>query len=230
MDLNRLKEAKATFRDAQALHVNPGIGVFLYTIGFLGHDAEAMEREAAALMGKPGYEDLMLFYQSDTAAYGGHFVQARELTRRASDSARRADNKEAGAAYWAESAVREALSGNMSLARQQARAALVFSQGRGVGAISAIALGLAGEPIEAARLADRLAKDNPKDTVVQFNALPAIKAASALRSDPGEAIKALAVSTPYELGQTSLALTFRLYPVYLRGEAYLTARQGVTAA
>jgi DNA-binding winged helix-turn-helix (wHTH) protein/tetratricopeptide (TPR) repeat protein len=230
MQLNRLKEAKALFHEAQAQHVNPGIGVFLYVIGFLEHDAGAMEREAAALMGKPGYEDLMLHYQSDTAAYGGHFVRARELTRRASDSARRADNKEAAAAYWAESAVREALSGNLPLARQQARAALALSQGRDVEAISAIALGLSGEAVQAAQLAGSLAKDNPKDTVVQFNALPAIKAASSLQSDPGKAIEALSVSTPYELGQTSLALPFCLYPAYLRGEAYLAAKQGLTAA
>jgi DNA-binding winged helix-turn-helix (wHTH) protein/tetratricopeptide (TPR) repeat protein len=230
LQLNRLKEATTAFREAQALHVNPGIGVFLYAIGFLEHDAAAMEREAAALMGKPGYEDLMLFYESDTAAHSGHFVQARELTRRASDSARRSDNKEAGAAYWAESAVREALSGNMPVARQQARAALALSQGRDVEAISAIALGLAGEAVQASQLAGSLAKDNPQDTVVQFNALPAIKAASALRSDPGEAIDALAVSTPYEFGQTSLALNFCLYPAYLRGEAYLAAKQGIRAA
>jgi hypothetical protein len=30
-------------------------------VDFLQHDAAGMEREAAALMGKPGYEDQMLY-------------------------------------------------------------------------------------------------------------------------------------------------------------------------
>ena len=230
MELDRLEESKAAFQEAQALHVNPGIGVNRYQLDFLEHDAAGMQREAAGLMGKPGYEDPMLFTESETAAYGGHFAQARDLTRRASDSALRADNKEAAAAYWAESAVREALAGNAAVAKQHARAALALSQGRDVRAMSAIALGLTGDPAQAAQLADSLAKDNPEDTIVQFNALPAIRGASALRSDPLKAIEALAVSSPYELGETSQVVTFILYPVYLRGEAYLAARQGAAAA
>ena len=78
-------------------------------------------------MGKPGFEDVMLDAESDTAAYGGQFAKARELTRRASDSAQRADEKETAAGYEAEAAVREALVGNMSLAKQQAQAALALS-------------------------------------------------------------------------------------------------------
>ena len=96
-------------------------------------------------MGKPGFEDLMLDIESDTAAYGGQFAKARELTRRAVESAQRADEKETAARYEAEAAVREALVGNMSQAKQQAQAALALSTGRDVEAMSAIALGLAGD-------------------------------------------------------------------------------------
>ena len=84
------------------------------------HDAAGMEKEAAELIGTPGWEDLMFYYQSDTAAYSGHFTQARELTRRAADSAQRADKKETAAAYEAEAAMREALVGNLDLAKRQA--------------------------------------------------------------------------------------------------------------
>src|SRR5580704_14252773 len=101
-----------------------------------------MEREAAALMGKPGFEDAILATESDTAAYAGQLGKARELTRRAADSAQRADEKETAADYEAEAAVREALVGNMSEAKQQAQAALALSNGRDVEAVSAIALGL----------------------------------------------------------------------------------------
>jgi len=231
LQLNRLEEARAALREAQALHPDAvGLHTHLYTIAFLQHDAEEMEQEAAALMGKPGWEDSMLFYQSDTAAYGGHFAQARDLTRRAVDSARRADKKETASAYTAAAAVREALAGNPALAKQHAQAALALAKGRDVEAISAIALGLAGDPAQAAQLAGLLGKNSPEDTIVQFNSLPAIRASNALRDDPRKAIEALAVSAPYELGQTTQIVTFCLYPVYLRGEAYLAARQGAAAA
>jgi len=35
---------------------------------------------------------------------------------------------------------------------------------------------------------------------------------------------------PYELTEGNAAFTFALYPVYLRGEAYLGAKQGTAAA
>jgi DNA-binding winged helix-turn-helix (wHTH) protein/tetratricopeptide (TPR) repeat protein len=231
VQLNRLEEAKATVHQTQALHPDyPGSHSLLYTIAFLEHDTEGMQREAATLMGKSGWEDSMLYNESDTAAYGGHFVQARQLTRRAADSARRADKKETAAVYEAEAAVREALVGNQALAKQQARAALLLSEDRDVEAISAIALGLAGDSAQAMQLAGTIGRDSPEDTIVQFNALPTIRAAAALGSDPQKAIEALAVSSPYEFGQTTQLVVFCLYPVYLRGEAYLLAKQGAAAA
>ena len=58
-----------------------------------------------------------------------------------------------------------------------------------------------------------------------------IRAAMALRSnEANKAVEALAPAAPYELGHTNSAVTFALYPVYLRGEAYLKAKQGTAAA
>ena len=229
VQVNRLDEARATAQEAQAHNLdNPSIHLSLYGIDFLQHNAGGMEREAAELMGKPGFEDTMLGNESDTAAYAGHFAKARELTQRASDSAQRADEKETAAGYEAEAAVREALVGNMSLAKQQAQAALALSTGRDVEAVSAIALGLAGDSAQATRLAADLAKRFPEDTIVQFDHLPMIHAAAALQSgSANKALEALAPAAPYELGSISWVT---LYPVYLRGEAYVAARQGSTAA
>jgi serine/threonine protein kinase/Flp pilus assembly protein TadD len=226
--VNRLDEARAMAQEAQTHNLdNPAIHLALYEIDFLQHDAEGMEREATGLMGKPGFDDLMLDTESETAAYGGQFAKARELTRRASDSAQRADEKETAAFYEAEAAVREALVGNMSQAKQQARAALALSTGRDVEAPSAVALGLAGDAPQATRLAADLAKRFPEDTIVQFDYLPMIHAVAALQSgSANRALEALAPAAPYELGSTG----FNLYPVYLRGEAYLAAHQGSAAA
>jgi serine/threonine protein kinase/tetratricopeptide (TPR) repeat protein len=230
--VDRLDEAKATAQEAQAHNLDsPLIHLSLYSIDFLQHDAAGMEREAAAVMGKPGFEDVLLYNESDTAAYSGQFSKARELTRRASVSAQHADEKETAAAYESESAVREALVGNLNPARQQAQSALGLSTGRDVEALSAIALSLAGDASHATRLADDLAKRFPQDTVVQFGYLAMIRAASALRAGkPAHAIEALAPALPYELGSPAQALTFSLYPAYMRGEAYVAAHQSSVAA
>jgi len=127
--------------------------------------------------------------------------------------------------------VREALVGNMSLARQQAQAAAALSTGRDAEAISAVALGLAGDAAQATRLAADLARRFPEDTIVQFNYLPSIHAAIALQEgSASRAIEALVPATPYELGSCGWPFTFVLYPIYLRGEAYLASHQGSQAA
>ena len=46
-------------------------------------------------------------------------------------------------------------------------------------------------------------------------------------NEPARAIEALQVTTPYELGSVG---DMTLYPVYVRGEAYLSAHQGNEAA
>ena len=232
LNVNGLDEARATAHEAQVKNLdNPANHSLLYFIDFLQHDAAGMEREAAGLMGKPGFEDNILYVESDTAAYAGLFSKARELTRRASESAQRADEKETAASYVAEAAVREALVGNMSVAKQQAQAAVTLSTGRDAEAISAIALGLAGDAAQATRLAADLARRFPEDTIVQLNYLPSIHAAIALQEgSASRAIEALVPATPYELGSCGWPFTFVLYPIYLRGEAYVAARQGSAAA
>jgi len=227
---NRLEEVKAAARDAQAQHLDfTSVHICLYIVDFLQHDTAAMEQEAAVVMGKPGWESFIFYIQSDSAAYGGHFARARDLTRRAADSAQRADRRETAAAYDAEGAVREALVGNLSLAKEQARAALALARGTDVEAMSAVALGLSGDAKQAVLLAGEIGKAFPNGTIVQGNLLPTIGAAAAIRNDPSKAITALAVSSPYELGQTAL-ISFCLYGVYLRGEAYLATKQGSAAA
>ena len=230
--VNRLDEARTTAQEAQVHNLdNPGNHQLLYVINFLQRDAPGMEREAAALMGKPGFEDVMLYLESDTAAYAGQFSKARELTRRASESAQRADEKETAAEYEAEAALREGLVGNMNLAKQQAHAALALSTGRDVEAVSAFALGLAGDTVQATRLAADLAKRFPEDTIVQLNYLPTIHAATDLEGgSASKAIQALAPAAPYEFGSTAQTINLALYPVFLRGEAYAADHQGSAAA
>jgi len=232
LQLNRLDEAEAAVREAKANNIDsPEIHVNLYWADFLQHDAAGMEREAAFVESKPGYEDQMLNYESDTALYGGELAKARVLTRRAVESAKKDDDKEAAAVYEAQAAVREALAGYSDLAKQQARSALASPDSRDVEALSAIALGMAGASAHAIRLADDLKRRFPEDTIVQFNYLPTIHSATLLRGSVSNvSADSLTAVTPYELGGNLLTLNFTLYPVYVRGEAYLAAKNGAAAA
>jgi DNA-binding winged helix-turn-helix (wHTH) protein/tetratricopeptide (TPR) repeat protein len=229
---NRLDDAEAVAREASDRHLDAAfLHQTLYQIKFLRHDPAGMQREAALARAQPGLDDLMFYYESDTAAYGGEFRKARERTGRAVDYTTRGGQKETAAEYEAESAVREALVGNFSVGRQQANSALAVSKGRDAAAIAGIALALAGDTAGATRIADDLEKRFPEDTVIHYNSVPVIRAAIALQSrDAAKAIAALTVSTPHELGQTTQEADFVLYPVYVRGLAYLEAKQGVAAA
>jgi tetratricopeptide (TPR) repeat protein len=228
----RLQEAESAALDARSHKLDsPFVNACLYQVDFLKHDSAAMEREAAQVVGKPGFEDLIYYYESDVAAYGGQFVKARELTRHAADSALRAGQKETAAEYEAESAVREGLVDNLVLAKRQAQDAQALSNGRDVTAISALALAMAGDSTDSNRMAEDLGKLFPEETPMVYNLLPTIRAATALRNgDAQKALATLTTSAPYELGQTTQQTTFVLYPVYLRGEAYLAAKQGAAAA
>jgi len=79
---------------------------------------------------------------------------------------------------------------------------------------------------------DDLAHRFPEDTVVQFNYLPTIKAVLELNlGNPAKAIEILEATRPYELGSPSnISMSLSLYPVYVRGLACLSAKQGTQAA
>jgi DNA-binding winged helix-turn-helix (wHTH) protein/tetratricopeptide (TPR) repeat protein len=230
--LNRFDEAKAIALDAQATqHDDPAFHFNLYMIDFLQHDVAGMKKEAAGLIGNPTWGHDAFQYQADIAAYGGQFTAAREFTQRAVDAARKSDKPETAATDEAGAAIREALVGNSTGARQQVKATLALFKSKNIEAMAAFASSLAGDSAEATQLSSDLAKRFPHDTLVQLNYLPTIQAASELRKgDAANAIQTLAAATPYEMGITALTGGTTLYPAYMRGEAYLAAKQGPAAA
>jgi eukaryotic-like serine/threonine-protein kinase len=234
LNLDRVEEAKSAAQEAENRHLDsPGLHLHLYELAFLQRDTAAMEREtSAALLGNPGYEDVVLRFQSDTAAYGGQLARADELMDQAISSAHRADENELVAAYQAVSAVRRALVGDMHSAKLKAESARSISQSKDVEALAATAIAISGDFAQATRLADDLAKRYPEDTMVQYNFLPLIRGEIALHRTPtnkagAEALEMLAPAIPYEAGTNSL---IKFGTVYARGEAYLAARQGDAAA
>jgi eukaryotic-like serine/threonine-protein kinase len=234
IELNRFDEAKATYRQALDRKLyHPYYPADLYTIAFLQNDAAAMKQQVMQSAGQAGIEDTLLANEADTAAYFGRLREAEELDRRAMESAERTGKKEKAATFSATSGLREALFGNAEEARRRAMLAMEQSDGVDVQYGSALALAYAGNSGRAQDLTDGLDKRFPEATIVQFNYLPTLRAELALnRGNASEALETLRVAVPYELGRTTFSdySWNGLYPVYVRGEAYLAAHQVSAAA
>jgi eukaryotic-like serine/threonine-protein kinase len=233
LQLNRLVEARATAEEAQAKKFDsPPLRFLLYQLAFLQNDAAGMTQQVAWAADKPGWDDVLLASEADTAAYSGRLGKAREFSRRAVASAKGAEEKETAAGYEDEAALREALFGNAAEVRQRALAALALSTGRDVQYGAALALALAGDVTRAQAIAEDLGKHFSDDTIVHFNYLPTIHARLALsHNHSSKAVEALQAATPYELGIPGAGtFTTALYPVYVRADAYLAGHQGSEAA
>ena len=231
--LNRVEDARGIAEEAQAKKLDsPALRFFLYQIAFLRNDAAGMAQQVAWSAGKPGVEDVLMAFEANTAAYLGRLGKARTLFHQAMASAERVEERETAASYEADRALVEALFGNAAEARHGAAAALKLSNGRDVEYAAALAFALAGDTAQAQLARDNLAKRFPEDTLVQVEYLPVIDAQLALvHKDSSGAIEKLQAASPYELGiQGNLGIAPAMYPVYVRGEAYLAAHQGREAA
>jgi serine/threonine protein kinase/tetratricopeptide (TPR) repeat protein len=232
--LQRFDEARQIIHEAQARKLDDyGLYNVLYALAFLGANSAAIAEQQQWFAGRPEYENVGLALASDTEAYAGHFGKARELTKRAEDSALRADNKENGAVYLAIAAQREAAYGDAIQARQSAAEALKLAPAsQGAESEAALAFAMAGDTARAESLAQDLGKRFPLDTQMQSLWLPAIQAQLALsRKNPALALNALQAASPIELGQIPFVQNIScLYHVHVRGEAYLAAGQGSAAA
>jgi DNA-binding winged helix-turn-helix (wHTH) protein len=229
--VNRDEDAAALARESRGKAPESALVELLYSLAFYRNDTGEMRRQAAAVAGKTGDDNLLLALEADTAAYFGHLGRARELSRRASNSAKRAGENEPAITYEAVAALREGLFGNAIQARQ--RTALAKERSGGPDKYYAVVLALAYAGDRSQELSDKLNESFPQNTVVQFNYLPTLRAKLALsHANPQQALADLEVAAPYELGSpTSWFYNWpNLYPVYVRGEAYLAGQRGNEAA
>jgi eukaryotic-like serine/threonine-protein kinase len=233
LNLNRLKEARAVADEAVAKKLDsPGIRFALYQLAFLQSDDAGMAEQINWAADRAGDDAVMLYYQAETAAYYGQLNKAREFSKQAVAAAERAGRHERAAGCEAAAALREALFGNGAEAKRHSSAALMTSNAREVQFLAALALAMVGDRESAVEFADSLKSRFPDDTVVKFDYLPTVYAQIALSDqDPARAIEFLRTASPYELGlaEGSNYSTF-LYPVYVRGQAFLAAHQGPAAA
>jgi len=233
--LQRFEEARQAIQEAHAEKMeNFPLHDALYALAFLGADSQAMLVQQQWFASESEVENFGLSLASDAEAYVGHLGKARELTRRAVDSAMRADSKENGAIYWENSALREAAFGNPHEARQGAAAGLKLApDSQAVRVEAALAYAMAGDAARAESQAQDLNKRYPLDTQMHSLWLSAIQAQLALkREDPAAAVNTLQVALPpIEFGDIAFANNVScLYPTHIRGEAYLASAQGTPAA
>ena len=230
--LQRFDETRQIIHDAQVRKLDDAVlHNALYAVAFLGADSAAMAEQQRWYVGKPE-ENFGLALASDTEVYVGHLSKARELTKRAVDSAIRADSKENGAVWEANAALQLAAYGGTTEARRSAADALKLATSQGVEVEAALAFAMVGDTARTEFLAQDLRKRFPLDTQMQSLWLPAIQARLALdRKNSAPALNALQAAAPIELGQISFVANIScLYHVYVRGEAYLAAGQGNAAA
>jgi len=230
--MNRLDEAKATFEEALARKLDgPYLRQSIYYLDFLRKDAGGMKAQFDWAMGKPGAEDILFSAQADTEANYGRLEKARKLSAQAEESAKRNDSKETAAFWQGNAALREVEFGNEEEGLKQAREALELAPGRDVKVEAGLALARGGDVGAAEKLAEALNLEFPLDTLMQNYWLPTIRAAMELRrKDAAKAIEILRACAAYELADPPPFSAGTMYPVYLRGEAYLKAGNGGLAA
>jgi DNA-binding winged helix-turn-helix (wHTH) protein/tetratricopeptide (TPR) repeat protein len=233
--LDRPVEAEKALQRASDRKIEaPWVSLLRYDLAFMKDDKAGMEREVALARGESGTQDWIFDHAAFVMAYSGHLQEARRKSQRAVDFAQESGHREKAALFETRVALRDAFFGNAPAAKRSAMEALALARNREVQYGAAFALALSGDSSRAQTLANDLEKNFPEDTAVRFSYMPSVRALLALNhGDPAKAIELLQIAVPNELGQPRSAINGffgALYPVYVRGQAYLASRQDAQAA
>jgi DNA-binding winged helix-turn-helix (wHTH) protein/TolB-like protein len=233
--LGRLDEAQSVLDRAAARHFEiPQYLLDRHRLAFLKGDEPGADRLMALAARQPATEGFVSGEQASLLAYHGRVAQSREVMKRAVELALQLGRRDAAARLEAGAALRESLFGNLEAATRDATAALELSSGRDAEYGAAAALALAQNSSAAKGLADDLEKRFPEDTAARYHYIPVVRALLALnRNDPKKALELLEVNVPYELGSPPSYYSGYygvMFPVFVRGQAYLAAHRGIEAA
>jgi len=225
VSLNRFDEARQVteqalvkFPSSETIHS----GAYLIALT-TGRAADA-QRERDWSRGKPG-EYRFVSTEGQMAAQAGKLHQARELSQKAFEMQKNLGEEEAAQTELGGRAVIEADFGDCGDARQDA-ALLAAKPGRLAAELAGDAYATCGDAAKTEAMASYLSKNYPTQTYAQKIGLPQIRARLDLqRGDGAKAIEELHATEPYDFGWIGSGL-----PAYLRGLAYLKAKQGAQAA
>jgi serine/threonine protein kinase/Tfp pilus assembly protein PilF len=233
VSLDRLDEAQAILREAHEHSLDSSLTPNAYQLAFLRDDESEMRRCLAVTEGKRGEEDVLLAAQADTEAFHGRLSRAREFSAKAVASANDTGARGAAATWQMTAALREAEFGNNAQAKQQVRSALDLGSDRRLELAAALVLARTGDLRASRERLKALQKKHPEDTILNRYWAPTVQAAIALRdNNPSLALQVLELTRRYDLGGAPPPFTAgaTMYPVYLRGLAYIATRQWKEAA
>ena len=236
VSLGRYDEAKDVCKTAFERNLDGTyFHLFPLMIAFTEDDQAAIQKDLRWFAGRDD-EHLAFDVQARAAAVKGQWRTAQDYSRRSVDLATHTNALEVAGKYAAEQAVRIVFwsSGTglpakddatlRSILRAQTNKALGLEKGQMVVLTVALALAIAGQSDEAARLLDELLADRPKDTLLKHLWAPTIKAALWLQAGKlKEAVEELEITERLEKAGEFI-------PQYLRGLALLRLNRNYDAA
>jgi len=223
--LNRFDEAQAVVDQAVAAKMDSRSTRFArYALAFNRGDTAAMQRvidETAGTLDEP----ILAVFKARGENSLGKIHSARQDFNRAVQLAQQHGLKEYAAIIRAIEAGYDAELGYPAEARLAIADALNISQDRDPRIVAAHSLALVGDTARAQKLVDGLSRELPSDTFLNKVSLPVVRAILELQGNqPAKAIALLEVTVPYELGAGPRGAIY--WPIYIRGAAYLKARDG----
>jgi eukaryotic-like serine/threonine-protein kinase len=223
--LDRFAEARAALDEATA----KGLDSFelrraRYRLDFLQNDRAGMAEQVRYAMGKAGLEDDLLNEEASTAAYFGRLKEARELARRAIDSAGRSKEDDDAVAFANDGAMIEAMFGNQEEARKQITAAMKLPGAEVEAYWTGLACAMAGDETRATQLYERVLKPpGGNDPVLRETMGPVFSALLAMNR------KEYAKAAEMVHGTEHYDMRFDFYLAYFRGLVFLSANNGSQA-
>ena len=223
MALNRFSDAEVVAEKMRFLAPDfPHYSI--YFLGFVRGDDTEMQRQLALAKTGKGDVQLLASAAADTDAYHGHIEKQPVAPMTSSEDEALAISQTKRALWEAEFQLTDA-------ARRDAREALANAPTLYVRALASLALARAGNSARAEKLVTQLERESPPDSITLLYGGSSVRAALDLnRNDPADAIKRLRSAASLELSIEWFFPGSTMYPVYLRGMAYLASHQPQEAA
>jgi pentatricopeptide repeat protein len=224
----RFEEAERVLDEAQSRRFDSEVlRAQRYMLAFFKGDTAGMQAEITQAMGRPGYEDRLLFAQAMVEAYHGRIDRSRALNAQARAAAENAGGRGRTGAYLVGEALNDGYLGHVASAKALATRCLTVPNARNIVQRTALAAALAGDTAAATKLLQGLS-DNPDAILIQNYVIPTVRAHIELNDGhPDTAIEMLRPAAPYDVGMAEFS---SLNPAYARGLAYLQLRKGPEAA
>ena len=236
VSLGRYEEAKETCKIAFERHLDGTyFHLFPLMIAFTENDQDRIDVNLRWFAGRDD-EHIAFDVQAGAAAVKGQWRRAQDFSRRSVDLASHTNALEVAGKYAAEQAVRIVFWSSAtglpakedatlrSVLRAQTNKAMSLEKGQMVVLRVALALAVAGQSEDAAKLVDELITSRPKDTLLKHLWAPTIKAALWLQAGKlKEAVEELEITERLEKAGEFI-------PQYLRGLALLRLHRNYEAA